>query len=220
MSGGVPESPWLCQRHEATRRRPDETVVAAAAQERSEEGRYRSPVGSCVRRVKGSRMIDQLYSDFLIEPRQYSLSESYWGDLWRKISDQDRSRYGWQQPWFQPLPPKLGQGNPIFSAVSPLLRRGIRVIQHEPTSGSVEIQAWTDSFRGPVTDPESIKELVIACALSDLSAGIAMEMMRPWVANRPLSFFTPLAGAVPLPGGLGASQRRPEDVMIPHYDAA
>jgi len=165
-------------------------------------------------------MIDQLYSDFLRDPRQYSLSESYWQGVWQNISYQDRSRYGWQQPWFQPLPQKLGQGNPIFSAVSPLLRRGIRLIQHEPTSASFEIQAWTDSFGGPVTDPESIKELVIACALSNLAVVIAMEMMRPWVANRSLSFLTPLAGAVTLPGGLGQPRGRPEYVMMSGYEAA
>jgi len=133
-------------------------------------------------------MIDHLYSDFLKDPSQYSLSQSYWRELWQKISDQDRSRFGWQQPWFQPLPPKLEQGNPIFSAFSPLLRRGIRVIQHEPTCQTLEIQAWPDSFGGPITDPQSIKELVIACALSDLAVEVAMDLMQPWVANRSIAF--------------------------------
>lgn len=148
-------------------------------------------------------MTEYLYSGFLKDPGLYSLSEHYWQGLWQSISDQDRFRYGWQQPWFQPLPPKLGQGNPIFSAISPVLRRGIRVIQHEPTSNSLEIQAWTDSFGGPVTDPASIKELVIACALSNLAAGVVLEMMKTWVVNRSISFCTPIPGTVPLPSGLG-----------------
>jgi len=62
------------------------------------------------------------------------------------------------------------------------------VIQHEPTSQTLEIQAWPDSFGGPITDPESIKELVIACALSDLAVEVAMDLMQPWVANRSIAF--------------------------------
>ena len=165
-------------------------------------------------------MIDHIYANFLNDPMQYSLSESYWQTLWMGIHYQDRSRFGWQQPWFQPLPPKLGQGNPIFSAVSPVLRRGIRVIQHEPTTESLEIQAWADSFGGLITDPESIKELVIACALSNLSAGVALEIIRPWVANRPVSFRTPMLGAVALPSGLIQPKRMPTYLMASGYEAA
>jgi hypothetical protein len=165
-------------------------------------------------------MIDHLYSDFLKDPKQYSLSEDYWQRLWQNISYQDRSRYGWQQPWFQPLPRELGQGNPIFSAFSPLLRRGIRVIQHEPTCQTMEIQAWPDSFGGPITNPESIKELVIACALSDLAGGVVMEMMQRWVANRSISFRTPLVGTVPFPVRLGEPKSRPKYAMMQDYDAA
>ncbi len=165
-------------------------------------------------------MIDHLYSNFLNDPREYSFSENYWRELWQNISDQDRSRFGWQQPWFQPLPRELGQGNPIFSAFSPLLRRGIRVIQHEPTRQTLEIQAWPDSFGGPITDPESIKELVIACALSDLAVGVAMDLMQPWVANRPICFRTPLVGAKSFPARLSEPKRRPNYVMTQGYDAA
>src|SRR5271166_6622846 len=165
-------------------------------------------------------MINHLYLNFLNDPWEYSLSESYWRELWQNISDQDRSRFGWQQPWFQPLPPRLGQGNPIFSAFSPLLRRGIRVIQHVPTRQTLEIQAWPDSFGGPITDPDSIKELVIACALSDLAVGVVMDLMQPWVANRPISFRTPLVGAVSFPARLSEPIRRPNYVMTQGYDAA
>jgi len=165
-------------------------------------------------------MIDHLYSDFLKDPKQYYLSEDYWQRLWQNICYQDRSRFGWQQPWFQPLQPRLGQGNPIFSAFSPLLRRGIRVIQHEPTRQTLEIQAWPDSFGGPITDPESIKELVIACALSDLAVGVAMDLMQPWVANRPISFRTLLVGTVSFPARQSEPKRRINYVMTQGYDAA
>ena len=165
-------------------------------------------------------MINHLYPNFLKDLNQYALSETYWQDLWQTLNDPDRTRFGWQKPWFQPLPPKLGQGNPIFTAFSPLLRRGIRVIQHEPTSQSLEIQAWPDSFGGAVTDPESIKELVIACALSDVAARVAKDLMQPWVANRPISFHTPLIGALSFPARPGDLKPRHKVTIMQGYDAA
>jgi len=165
-------------------------------------------------------MINHLYSNLLDDPTEYSLSENYWRELWQSVSDQDRSRFGWQEPWFQPLPPRLGQGNPIFSAFSPLLRRGLRVIQHAPTRQTLEIQAWPDSFGGPITDPESIRELVIACALSDLAVGVAMDLIQPWVANRPVTLRTTLVGDVPYPARSSEPKLRISYVMTQGYDAA
>jgi hypothetical protein len=132
-------------------------------------------------------MIDLKYKDFLKDPGQYALAERFWISLWDQIERDKRSRFGWQQPWFQPLPPHISQGNPIFSAISPELKRGIRIIQHEPTSPGLEIQAWPDTFGGSVTDPDSIRELVIACALSDVSARLALRMMESWVAGDAIS---------------------------------
>ena len=45
---------------------------------------------------------------------QYALSGRYWIDLWEQVDPRDRSRFGWRRPWFQPLPPLLGEGNPIL----------------------------------------------------------------------------------------------------------
>ena len=53
-------------------------------------------------------------------------------------------------------------GNPIFSAYSPTTRRGIRVIQHLPTTDEIGISYWLDTLGDPLTDPENIRELVIA----------------------------------------------------------
>jgi hypothetical protein len=132
-------------------------------------------------------MITQLYPDFLHDDREYRLSEDHLLRLWEQLDPRVRDEFGWRQPWFEPLPRTLGEGNPIFSAVSPILRRGIRVIQHEPTESGVEIQAWPDTFGGGIDDPDSISELVIACALSDEASRIAFSLMESWVSGGDLS---------------------------------
>jgi hypothetical protein len=108
--------------------------------------------------------------------------------LWQQVDRPARERFGWQQPWYQPLPRSLGEGNPIFSAVSPVLRRGIRLIQHAPTEPGLEIQAWPDYFGGSPSDADRIEELVISCALSDQASEVASTLMELWVKGEPLDF--------------------------------
>jgi hypothetical protein len=133
-------------------------------------------------------MVNHLYSNFLSDDREYRLSEEHWVRLWEQVDPPGRARFGWHQPWFQPLPRSLGEGNPIFSAVSPMLRRGIRVIQHAPTEPGLEIQAWPDCFGGSSSDPDRIEELVISCALSDQASEVVLSLMEPWVKGEPFDF--------------------------------
>ena len=132
-------------------------------------------------------MFDHLYPNFLDDSDEYALSEQYWTKLWQQIDPPARTANGWQQPWFEPLPLALSQGNPIFSAVSHALRRGIRVIQHQPTKSGVEIQACIDTFGGAREDPESIEELVISCALADSTSAVARSLMEPWTRGEAIS---------------------------------
>jgi hypothetical protein len=128
-------------------------------------------------------MVKHLYPNFLRADREYSLSEEHWIRLWDQIDPQTRASHGWQHPWFEPLPRTLSEGNPIFTAVSQVLRRGIRVIQHEPTDSGLEIQAWLDFFGGNPSDPDRIEELVISCALSDLASDVASSLIESWVKD-------------------------------------
>jgi len=133
-------------------------------------------------------MISHIDQGFLSDAAVYAHSEEFWRQLWNRVDESARNNFGWVQPWFQPLPRELAEGNPIFSAVSSQLCRGIRVIQHEPTKNEVEILAWLDSFGGGSHDSARIEELVISCALSDLSAEIASGLMLPWVQGKSVSF--------------------------------
>src|SRR5262249_42952285 len=130
-------------------------------------------------------MVNHIYANFLSDDREYRLSEEHWVQLWQQVDPPARERWGWQQPWFQPLPRSLGEGNPIFSAVSPRLRRGIRVIQHAPTESGVEVQVWRDFFGGSSSDTDRIEELVISCAVSDLASDVVLTLMEPWVQGEP-----------------------------------
>ena len=133
-------------------------------------------------------MVRHIFADFLRDERVYAQTERYWLDLWNGVDPQDRDDNGWKQPWFQPLPPGLSEGNPIFSAFSPNLKRGIRILQSEPTEKGIEFYAYPDTFGGTIFDPAAIHELVISCALSDIVSHLAMSLIHPWVAGKSISF--------------------------------
>ena len=98
-----------------------------------------------------------------------------------RVPEIDRLRNGWRSEWFAPQIPK--DANPIFTAVSESQKKGIRVIQYEPTMAGIELDVWTDSFGGTATDPNAIHELVIACALSVESSQIVLKLMSSWVVG-------------------------------------
>ena len=136
-------------------------------------------------------MVKHFFPNFLESTADYALAEGYWIDLWEQIDVDLRRRNGWERPWFHPLPPSLSEGNPIFSAVSPTLNRGIRIIQSAPTEPSLEFVAYLDTFGGSMSDPNSIRELVISCALSDLAATTALSLIRPWIEGEDVSLDLP-----------------------------
>jgi hypothetical protein len=138
--------------------------------------------GRAGRTSKRSIEVEPLFADFLDNPDSYRAAQDYWRNLWLKTAPGARVYDQWQEPWMTEIP-SLQDGNPIFSAWSPQLRKGIRVIQDPPTSEKPEIQVRLDTFGGPITDPGSIRELVIACALSTETAAIALSLMDAWMAG-------------------------------------
>jgi len=133
-------------------------------------------------------MISHIYPNFLEDVQEYKASVRHWEELWRQVGKCELEKYQWTYPWISTGSPDILDGNPIFSAFSPVLLRGIRIIQHEPTSSKLEIQAWPDYVGGDIADPASIRELAISCALSSETARIALDLMRPWVAGSSVPF--------------------------------
>jgi hypothetical protein len=149
-----------------------------------------------------------IYPGFLENPEEYEASELFWVALWNQVDALGRERYGWSYPWVGTGSPLIKDGNPIFSAHSPRLRRGVRVIQSEPLDQELDIQVWLSTFGGTKFDPDSIHELVIACVLSDEAARLALSLMTPWVQGSSLSFEYVNGVLVPPP-----PRRRPEFVF-------
>ena len=133
-------------------------------------------------------MIVHLYSRFLLDINEYRASEAYWKNRWNNVETDSLYRFKWTYPWLSTGSPDYLDGNPIFSAFSPVLLRGVRIIQHEPTSKRMEIQAWPDFVGGNYYDPAAVRELVISCALSEAAADWAFSLIQPWVENKNLSF--------------------------------
>jgi hypothetical protein len=76
------------------------------------------------------------------------------------------------------------------------LKRGIRIIQSAPAENGLELVAYPDTFGGSVFDPNTIHELVISCALSDVAARIALSLMLPWVEGKCVRFDAYEAGFI------------------------
>lgn len=133
-------------------------------------------------------MVRNLFPQFLEDPEQYRLSERYWEDLWGQIDPFHRANFEWIHPWLGTGSPDIKDGNPVFSAYSPVLGRGVRIIQQAPIESGLDIQVWLDTFGGEITNPDRIHELVISCALSDVASKVALTLMSSWVRGQSLSF--------------------------------
>ncbi len=125
-------------------------------------------------------MVQHLCKRFLADAAEYESAQARWRQLWDKLIATEKPEAEWKVPWFAPEfvdGTAMRDGNPIFSAVSPTLRRGIRVLQHEPTTDQLELDYWLDTFGSD----EPISELVISCALSDQAEQRAADLIRSWI---------------------------------------
>lgn len=130
-------------------------------------------------------MVNNIHANFLEDVEAYRASEQYWRDLWARVDLDESKRSEWFSPWVSTGSAECRDGNPIFSACSRSLRRGIRVIQDEPESDRLDIQVWLDRFVAGA-DGLEVDELVVACTLSEEAAAIALFLMNRWAANLPL----------------------------------
>ena len=132
-------------------------------------------------------MVTALFPNFLRNDEEYEESVRYWVNLWNRVDEFNRTSLGWSFPWVGTGSPLIKDGNPIFSAISPGLRRGVRIIQAEPIDSELDIQVWLDTFGGDLNDPTSIQELVIACVLSEEAARIAFDLISQWIQGLSVS---------------------------------
>ena len=75
-----------------------------------------------------------LHPKFLEESSDYDASVREWRTVWDSIDAFAREYEGWAIPW---VDESMRDGNPILSAWSEKLRRGIRIIQHQDPNAFV-----------------------------------------------------------------------------------
>ena len=120
-------------------------------------------------------------TDFLNSPEEYAIAESVWRDRWMALlGDLDQLPL-WETPWLNTtfangVP--FRDGNPIFSAICPSRRLGIRVIQVEAGTDT-ELQTWTDDF-----GQRPVKELVVSCTLTEKNLDRAFKLIRSWITEK------------------------------------
>ncbi len=131
-------------------------------------------------------MVKHLFKNFLSNPYEYELAVKYWRELCDQILCVNRQQNQWK-PWlnihFADGTP-FQDGNPIYNLISEGKCKGLCIIQEEPNTDDVEISAWMDTFGDYGNGEEdSIKELVIVCALSNESVKIASSLIKAWIAE-------------------------------------
>src|ERR1700722_8370563 len=94
-------------------------------------------------------MVQSLFPNFLNDLDEYHQVEALWRERWDELVRGVGQERQWVTPWLTTTfanGTPFADGNPIFSAVAPNRRLGVRVIQVEPSEEPRELSFWTDTF--------------------------------------------------------------------------
>ena len=123
-----------------------------------------------------------LSTDYLNDPKAYAQAESIWRDRWTQMLRELGQQDAWESPWLNAAfadGTPFQDGNPIFSAICPSRRLGVRVIQVALDCES-ELATWTDTTMGP----DEVQELVINCPLTEEYLDQSIQLMRTWITQQ------------------------------------
>jgi hypothetical protein len=129
--------------------------------------------------------VKHLCSDFLSDPNVYAQAETYWQNRWNELVNFADQEGQWQTPWLRAAfadGTPFRDGDPIFSAISTLVDRAVRVIQYATESDGVELDCWVEWF-GPDAANRRVQVLVISCSLSVESAAQACDAISSWMVE-------------------------------------
>jgi len=119
-----------------------------------------------------------LYADFLENKRVYNLAQGAWKRLLNKVLKDFGYTY---TPYLNELQngKKEYDGNPIFNAYIPEIKRAIRIIQVSPKEEGDDISAWVDDIA--LSQSKHTKELVLDLKLSKKVKKIAEKLIGEWI---------------------------------------
>ena len=117
------------------------------------------------------------FPNSLADVDAYNASSKAWAETWAATDEFVRRIGGWTSPW---LDESWRDGNPIFSAWSKTLRRGLRIIQHDDPS---LFSVWRNTFGGRGS-ADAVDELVVSCALTDETIEQVRRLMFRWLRDR------------------------------------
>lgn len=129
-------------------------------------------------------MAEHLFPKFLTDAREYERAEALWQRQWEEVVRRAGEQELWESPWLRATladGTACRDGNPIFSAVCPSRRLGVRLIQLEPSGEPRELYYWTATFAKG--EPEEVTELVISCVLTRETLLDAVGLMDQWVTR-------------------------------------
>lgn len=129
-------------------------------------------------------MVVTLFDNFLVDDDAYRSCEQFWLHMLRdraRASGQSGEWQSWKPTPYADGRPFERDGNPIVVVRSPRLNRAIRIVQHAPTPGDLEIAAWVEPNEGELAAVAGV-ELVINLSLSEETAELAAKMILKWMA--------------------------------------
>ena len=94
---------------------------------------------------------------------------------------------GLADPWLNEPVAALRDGNPIFTAWSPPLRRGVRIVQRPANTDVPDLGYWLDVFGGDLHEPDAVEELVVNCSPAVELVPRLRALLSSWISGAPLS---------------------------------
>ena len=128
------------------------------------------------KRVGNPRTVAYLFPNFLKDVDEYRRSEAFWSQLCNEIVN----KHGNIRDWATLDADPFLEGNPMLDWMSPLRRKGIRIIQEEVRTDELDMGAWTNTRGGEPGEEGTWDELVVSCALSKESAELARRLLIEW----------------------------------------
>ena len=126
-----------------------------------------------------------VHADFLESGPAYEEARRFWRSLWEEAQSPHAS--DWQTPWLAEPVAALQDGNPIFTAWSPPLRRGVRIVQRPASRDVPDLGYWLDMFGGDGHEPDAVEELVVNCSPAVELVPRLRSLLSRWMSGAPVS---------------------------------